>query len=330
MQTHYQPGKLVDHYKILRLLGRGPSSRVYLAQDLHNQQEVVLKFPIDDVTGGAAIFERYKREGEIGKLLDHPHIQRHLNQSEQRQEEYLVLEYLPGHTLREIMSEHVPQFFPPTKAIHLLLPICEALDYAHAHGVIHRDVKPENILLSDNGEVKLIDFGIAQLETKHRRRINFQILSAPIGTPAYMTPERLRGEPGDVRSDSYAVGVVLYELLCGRTPFEELDGFALVNEHISHDPPSILQWNPGLSPTLATVVMRAIRRDPDKRYATMQDLLHDLCHLDEVTPVDYIPDPPKVGGQYRQIIVIGSIILAVSLIIIAFGLFAQFIHNVAH
>jgi eukaryotic-like serine/threonine-protein kinase len=329
MYAYYQSGKQVDHYKILRLLGQGVSSRVYLAQDLQRQQEVVLKFPLDDLIGGAAIFERHKCEDEIGKLLDHPTLQRHLNQGEQRQQEYLVLEYLHGRTLRQVLHEQNNTHMDHAEAIHLLLPICEALVYAHAHGVIHRDIKPENLFLLDTGEVKLMDFGIALVKTKSRRRFTFRLLPSPIGTPAYMSPERLRGEEGDERADVYAIGVVLYELLCGRLPFEEPDAFAFINEHRSDDPPSILQWNPDLPPPLVTVVMRAIRREPEKRYASMQDLLHDLSHLDEVTPLDYLPDPPKLGGRYRYIIRIGFIILGVCLLIIAFGLLAQFVHQTA-
>jgi serine/threonine protein kinase len=321
----YQPGKQIDHYKILRLLGQGVTSRVYLAQDLDTRQEVVLKFPLDDIIGGAAIFARYKREGEIGQLLDYPILQRHLNQGELRQEEYLVLEYLHGRTLRQVIHEQSCAYMEPAEAIRLLHPICEALVYAHKRGVIHRDIKPENLFLLDTGEMKLIDFGIALLKTKSRRRFALRLFPSPIGTPTYMAPERLRGEDGDERADVYAVGVVLYELLCGRTPFQEQDEFAFINEHMSDDPPSILQWNPQLPPELVTVVMRAIRRDPEKRYASMQDLLHDLCHLDEVTPLDYLPDPPVWGGRYRYVIRIGLITLGIFLFIIAFGLLAQFV-----
>jgi serine/threonine-protein kinase len=107
----------------------------------------------------------------------------------------------------------------------------------------------------------------------------------------------------------------------------ERDGFALATEQVSHDPPSILQLNPHLSPALATVVMHAIRCDPEKRYATMHNLLYDLGHLDDVTPVEYIPDPPKPGGRYRQIIVLGLIILAICVLIVLFGVLAQFVHQ---
>ncbi len=328
MPTIYQPGQRIDHYEIIRLLGQGGASRVYLAQDRRVLQEVVLKFPHDDVIGGAAVFARYQREAEIGRLLNHPHIQRHLNQGEERSTEYLVLEYLRGQTLRAVMKKRAPALLPTGEVLHILLQVGDALAYAHEHGVIHRDIKPENIMLLENGDIKVFDFGIALLEGE--RHVRWRGFSSPIGTPDYMAPELLWGKPGSAQSDVYAVGIVLYELLCGRTPFEEHDGFEFITPHISHDPPGILEFNPALSPNLATVAMRAIRRDPGRRYASIRDLLHDLSHLDEVTAVNYIPDPPRIGGRYRQVIRIALIVLIVCLAIIAFGMFAQFAHHVVH
>ena len=325
MPTIYTTGKRIDHYQIMRPLGRGGASHVYLAQDWHALQEVVLKFPDDAVIGGAAVFERYKREAEIGRRLRHPYIQRHLNQDEQRSAEYLVLEYMRGRTLRMVVEKCAPGLLPTGDVLRMLIQVCSALAYAHEHGVIHRDIKPENIMLLENGEIKIFDFGIALLEEERYR--SWRGFSSPIGTPDYMAPERLLGECGDVRADIYAVAVVLYELLCGRTPFEEEDGFALITRHISHEPPCILQFNPILSPALATVVMRAIRRDPEKRYTCMQDMLYDLQHLDNVTVVDYIPDPPRIGGRYRQAIRLALIVLIVCLCIVAFGVLAQYAHH---
>jgi serine/threonine protein kinase len=324
MPILYRPGAKVDRYTIVRSLGQGAASRSYLAQDVVSQQEVVLKFPLDDLVGGAAIFARYTREREIGQRLTHPSIQRHVNQGEPRQAEYLALEYLPGRTLREAMHE---QALSQEEALTIVQSVCEALVYAHEHGVIHRDIKPDNILLLTNGEVRIIDFGIALLKTEPRRRRPFAMLSDPIGTPGYMSPERLRGEAGDERADIYAVGAMLYELLCGRTPFEDLDGFAIVNQQSAYDPPSILQLRPDLSPALATIVMRSIRRDPQKRYQTMQDLLDDLRHPDNVTPQDYYPDPPLLGGRYRQALLLLCIVFLICLAIIAFGMLAQLAHH---
>jgi eukaryotic-like serine/threonine-protein kinase len=325
MATLYTTGSRIDHYQILRQLGRGTASHVYLAQDWHALQEVVLKFPDDDVIGGAAVFERYKREAEIGGRLSHPSIQRHLHQGEQKSAEYLVLEYMRGRTLRDELQQRAPEMLPTEEVLHLLIQVCSGLAYAHEHGVIHRDIKPENIMLLEHGDSKIFDFGIALLEGE--RHSIWRGFSSPIGTPDYMAPERLLGEPGDQRADIYAVGVVLYELLCGRTPFEEQDGFALVTQHISHDPPSIVQFNALVSPALATIVMHAIRRDPDKRYACMQDLLYDLQHLDSVMVVSYSADPPRIGGRYLQVIRIALIVLTVCVCIVAFGVFAQFAHH---
>jgi len=230
-----------------------------------------------------------------------------------------------GRTLREVVEKRAPAILPTGEVLRILIQVCSALAHAHEQGVIHCDIKPENIMLLEDGNIKIFDFGIALLEGEHRR--TWRGFTSPIGTPDYMAPERLLGARGDRRADIYAVGVVLYELLCGRTPFEEKDGFAIITQHISHDPPSILQINAMLSPALATVVMRAIRRDPEKRYDCMQDLLYDLQHLDHVTAVTYIADPPRIGGRYRQVIRIALIVLVVCLCIVAFGLLAQFAHH---
>lgn len=303
-------------------------NRVYLARDLNNQQTVVLKFPNDDLIGNIAVFERYKRETEIGSRLQHPHIQHLLNNGEERREQYIVVEYIQGRTLREVLEEHADQPKPTSEAIRITLQLCAALDYAHKHGVFHRDIKPENVMMLENGDIKIIDFGIALLEGA--RRVTWRGLSSTVGTPDYMSPEQLRGERGTAGADIYAVGVMLYEMLCGHTPFEGENVFAIMNQHVSQDPPSILQCNPKLSPELATVVMHAIRRNPAKRYANIEEMMHDLQHLDEVTPVPYTPEASKTGGRYRQAIIITLVIIAICLTIIAFGVLAQLAHGGVH
>jgi eukaryotic-like serine/threonine-protein kinase len=324
MPPIYQPGQHIDHYTIVSLLGQGGASDVYRAHDQQSQQDVVLKFPHIDEIGSADVFACYQREAAIGKRLSHPLIQRHLNQEEERSAEYLVLEYLHGQTLREAMKRCAPERIPREKALRIVVQVAQALQYAHEQGVIHCDVKPENIFLQENDNVVLCDFGIARwVSGRSLFRFGF---TSPLGTPAYMAPELLWGKRGSVRSDIYAVGVVLYELLCGRTPFEEHNTFEFLSQHISHDPPSILIWNLALSPGLATVVMRAIRRDPRKRYASMHGLLDDLEHLEDATPIDYLPDPPLAGGRYRQAWRIALLILAILLCIVAFGFLAQFAH----
>lgn len=322
MLTTHPPGEKIDHYEVIRMLGHGGMSHVYLARDLLNEQEVVLKFPNDDLLGNVAIFERYKREAEAGTRLNHPHIQHLLNMDEKRREHYLVVEYIKGRTLRAFLEDNAPNPVPPAAALRIIIQLAEALAYAHERGVFHRDIKPENIMMLDNGDIKIIDFGVALLEGA--RRVTWRGLSGTVGTPDYMAPEQLRGERGTASSDVYAVGVVLYEMLCGHPPFEGENVFAVMNQHVSQDPPPILQSNPTLSPSLATIVMRAIRRDPEKRYKHIENLLHDLRNLDEVAPVQYKPEAPKAHGIGRQVIFVTLITLAIIIAIIALGFLVQY------
>ncbi len=324
MPTTYTQGSKIDHYEIIRMLGHGGMNHVYHARDTLNNQNVVLKIPSEDLIGNIAVFERYQREAEVGNRLNHPHIQHLLNLNEKRSEHYLVVEYIQGCTLRTLLEECAPEPLPTAQALKIAVQVCDALAYAHEHGVFHRDIKPENIMIQENGDVKIIDFGIALLQGA--RRVTWRGLSGTVGTPDYMSPEQLRGERGSESSDIYSVGVVLYEMLCGRTPFEGENIFAIINQHISQDPPSILEFNPNLSPELATVVMHAIRRNPEKRYKCMRDMLHDLRNLSEVQPVKYQPDAPVSDGNRRMVIQATLIIIAILLVIIAFGFFAQFMH----
>jgi len=328
MPVTYTPGEVVDHYEIMRMLGEGGMNRVYLARDVIADRLVVLKFPNDDLIGNVAVFERYRRETEIGSRLNHPHIQHSLNDGEERRERYLVVEFVEGRSLRKVLDERAPNPLPPDEAIRITLQVCDALAYCHKHGVFHRDIKPENIMVLDNGDIKIIDFGIALLEGA--RRVTWRGLSSTVGTPDYMAPEQLQGQRGSATSDVYAVGCVLYEMLCGRIPFEGENIFAVLNQHVMQDPPSILHFNPDLSPALATVVMRAIRRDPEKRYGSMDAMAHDLRHLESVSPVPYRPDAPKFGGRYRQAILVTLLIIAICLAIIAIGILAQFAHSAVH
>ncbi len=328
MTTAYTPGAQVDHYDIIRLLGHGGMNRVYLARDVSNQQEVVLKFPNDALIGNIAVFERYKREAEIGNRLHHPYVQHLLNTDEKRSQEYLVVEYIKGQNLRTVLEEHAPNPLPVAEAVRITLQICDAMLYCHEQGIFHRDIKPENIMMQEDGNIKIIDFGIALLEGA--RRVTWRGLSGTVGTPDYMSPEQLKGERGMAGSDIYAVGVMLYEMLCGQTPFEGENIFAIMNQHVSQDPPSILLRNPQVSPALATVVMRAIRRDQDKRYRSVSNFLHDLRNLEEVKPVPYEPEAPRLNKSGRTAITATLLIIAICLLIIALGFLVQFVHTIGH
>jgi len=325
MTTTYTSGTRVDHYEIIRLLGYGGMNYVYLAYDVTNQQKVVLKFPKADLLSDSAVFERYRRESMIGNRVHHPNVQEVFNADEKRSAEYLVAEYIQGRTLRSLLEEYAPDLLPVTEAINITIQICDALACCHDKGVIHRDIKPENIMIRDDGVIKIIDFGIALLEGA--RRVTWRGLSGTVGTPDYMSPEQLKGERGTASSDIYAVGVMLYEMLCGHPPFEGENIFAIMNLHVSQDPPSILNANPNISPELATVVMRAIRRDPDKRYKSMKELIHDLHNLEEVKAVPYEPEAPTLNRTSRIVIAGILIMIAICLVIVSVGFLVQVIQH---
>jgi len=332
MPVFLQPGLAIDHYCIQRLLSGQGANQVYLALDETTQREVVLKFPNDDLIGGAEIYERYQREKRIGRLLEHPALQHHLNQDERRSADYIVLEYIHGSSLREWLRTRPTPVLPPQEAVNLLIALCEILLAVHKQGVIHLDLKPENILLTEHPHCDppytctVMDFSIANIVNEKRPWIWRR--NTPVGTPEYMSPEQLRGERASQANDVYALGVILYELLCGRTPFKEEDGFTLINDHISHDPPSILDFNPTLPPALATIVMRAIRRDPEQRYPDVITLLTGLRHWQEMTPEPYTPAPPLFVGRYRQVLRIALIIVSICIILLIIGLLAQMAHHV--
>jgi eukaryotic-like serine/threonine-protein kinase len=328
MTAVYTSSSQIDHYKIIRQLGRGGMSRVYLALDTRNQQQVVLKFPNDDLIGDITVYERYKREAEIGHRVKHPHVLRLLNPDEHHSDEYLVMEYVHGQTLRELLEEHNSQPLPVSEALHIILQICDALVFCHEQGIFHRDIKPENILVQDDGNIKIIDFGIARLEGA--RRVTWRGLTCMTGTPDYMSPERLKGERGAGACDMYAVGILLYEMLSGRTPFDGENVFAVMNKHMRMDPPSILDFNQSLSPELATVIMKAIRRDQKKRFQSLREMQHALQNLHEVQPVSYEPDAPHPHHARQEVFMVTWIVLTIFAVMISLGVFAQLAHSILH
>ncbi len=166
-------------------------------------------------------FERFQREEEIGKKLDHPGVMKVIP-NDDRHDPYIVMEWVPGRLLREIIAE--TRKMPPERAIKIVVQICKALDHIHSHGVIHRDLKPENIMVDEHDNIKIIDFGISA--NIGARRITFAKLTDTMGTPDYISPEQVKGGRGDARSDVYAVGVMLYEMLTGSGSLHRLQSLS--------------------------------------------------------------------------------------------------------
>jgi eukaryotic-like serine/threonine-protein kinase len=275
--TVLEAGDLLDHYRVDALVARGGMSTLYRATDLRNGRQVALKVPHAEMEADPVLVERFQREQQIGQELDHPGIVKTYD-GEERSRLYMVIEWVDGRLLRSILNEE--HKLPIERAVSIALGICDALDYMHKHGVVHRDLKPENIMVGAENRIKLIDFGIAMKEDA--RRLTFTEISPTLGTPDYIAPEQVKGQRGDQRSDIYALGVMLYEMLAGEPPFTGPNPLAVMNERVLTDPQPVRRLNPDVSAQLQEILYRALERDPRHRYATAAEMAWELEHQEQV------------------------------------------------
>jgi len=275
--TSLHPGDQLDHYRLENLVARSGMASIYKATDLENERTVAIKIPHPEVEADPLFYDRFKREEEIGKKLDHPGVMRVYADAD-RSRVYMVMEWVEGKLLRQILIEQ--KKLPIERAIRITLGICEALEYIHGKGVVHRDLKPENIMVDANDRVKLIDFGIAG--SVGMRRLTFAKLTHAMGTPDYISPEQVKSKRGDARSDIYALGVMLYEMLTGEVPFHGPNAFAIMNDRLLNNPIPPRELNPEISPQLQEIIYRALERKPENRYASIREFAHDLRNQAQV------------------------------------------------
>jgi eukaryotic-like serine/threonine-protein kinase len=272
-----RPGDQLDNYRIDAIAARSGMATIFRGTDLRTGQPVAIKVPHPELESDPVLFDRFHREEEIGKALNHPAIMR-VFAEDGRSQLYMVMEWVDGRLLREILNEE--KKLAPERAVKITLGVCQALDYIHGHGVVHRDLKPENIMVDANDNVKLIDFGIAA--QAGARRLTFAKLSNVMGTPEYISPEQVKGKRGDGRSDIYALGVMLYEMVAGKEPFHGPNPFAIMNDRLLNNPMPPREIDPSISPQLQEIIYRALERDPKNRYATAREFAWDLEHQDQV------------------------------------------------
>src|SRR5687768_7684928 len=260
-------------YEILDKLGEGAMGVVYRARDTAIGRIVALKMLSAELGAEEELHQRFQREAEAVGRLNHPNIVTVYDLGRADGQLYMAMELLEGDDLRTLIDRKVE--VPVADRVRILIQICEGLHYAHSHGVIHRDVKPANILVSAAGRVKLLDFGLARVAT----RATITRRGVIVGTPDYMAPEQASGKTVDRRSDMFSAGAVFYEFLTGDKPFKGKTLHAVLYQIIQEAPEPLLTTNPELPVRLGAVVHGMLRKEPEKRFATMEEVALELVAI---------------------------------------------------
>lgn len=258
-------------YRVVSRLARGGMSTVYLATDTRLDRPVALKILYPHLAADSFFLERFEREAKSAARLSHPHVVGVLDQGYDGDVAYLAMEYVPGHTLRDTLNEKAP--LTPRLALALLDPVVEGLSAAHQAGLVHRDVKPENVLMSSDGRIKIGDFGLSRASSAGNSTATL------IGTVAYIAPELVSNGAADARSDIYSVGIMLFEMLTGRQPFIGESPIQIAYQHVNSTVPLPSTLVPGLAADLDELVQWCTARDPERRPHSAGDLLGELRHI---------------------------------------------------
>jgi serine/threonine protein kinase/dienelactone hydrolase len=273
-------GRTISHYQVLEKLGAGGMGEVFLAEDTSLHRKVALKFLPPQMQRDESARKRFLREAHSAAALDHPFICSIHAVSESEGKDFIVMEYVDGETLRDKLAKEP---LPLKEALQIAVEVSEALEAAHGKGIVHRDIKPANIMLTQTGHAKVMDFGLAKqlipsggIESQEETLTALTRTGTTLGTLAYMSPEQLRGETVDARSDIFSFGVVLYEMLAAVHPFRKKTGMDTASAILTSSPPALDQLRPDVSPDLKRIVTQALEKDPESRYSSAQELHRDL------------------------------------------------------
>ena len=264
-------GKVVHDYELVEKLGRGGMATVYkgVRRGAPEEAPVAVKLVHSHLAEDEEFQKRFHRESLISNELRHKNIVTVLHASEERNRYYIILELIEGSSLRELIPE---KGLSPADGLSLLIQVTEALFHAHKYGIIHRDVKPDNVLVRNDGVVKLSDFGLA----RSHQYTTVTATGAIIGTPAYMAPEQVKSEPLTELSDQYSLGVLAFHLFTGRLPFQDEDMMNLMVAHARREPPVPSSINPDLSAELEAVILRMMAKEPAERYPNLGLVLEEF------------------------------------------------------
>ncbi|MFI9380902.1 Stk1 family PASTA domain-containing Ser/Thr kinase [Kutzneria sp. NPDC052558] len=273
------PRLLSNRYELGETLGYGGMSEVHKGRDVRLGRDVAVKVLRADLARDPQFQERFRREAQNAAALNHPAIVAVYDTGETKTEygplPYIVMEYVDGRTLRDIVKTQGP--LSGKRAMEVMADVCAALDFSHRHGIIHRDVKPANIMITKTGAVKVMDFGIAR--AIHDGQAAVTQTAAVIGTAQYLSPEQARGEAVDARSDVYAAGCVLFELMTGQPPFTGDSPVAVAYQHVREEPPAPSSVNPQVTPALDSIVLKAMAKGPANRYQSAAEMRADLVRV---------------------------------------------------
>jgi len=326
-QMQFGVGQIVDERYVVRSFwGRSGMWESYRAVDRTTNQLVLLKVPQVKTAGDLTALNGFRHEVQIGTLLDHSGIQRLLSgpPSKPMRWPYLVMEYVEGETLRSYL--HDGGILTVDEVMRIGAELASVLSYIHQQGVVQGGITPDHVLLGVDGTVKLTDFTLARL----RRACDLLSIQSPRppGTVDYMAPEQLRGRSCDPRTDVYALGVVLYQLLAGRLPYPTRDALEVMYARENLDLPLIRRLRPDVPPALEAIVYRALRQRPEQRYQSMAELHHDLTHLETVVIPVYVRGslPPGKPSDWPASRIIPLILFAFALLGII-GVLAEVVHR---
>jgi serine/threonine-protein kinase len=285
-----QPRLLGGRYQVGELLGYGGMAEVHRGRDLRLGRDVAIKTLRHDLARDATFQLRFRREAQNAASLNHPAIVAVYDTGEERgpageELPYIVMEFVNGRTLKEVLAAEGRLM--PRRALEIVSDICSAIEFSHRHGIIHRDIKPGNVMLTQTGQVKVMDFGIARALASGATTMTQT--SAVIGTAQYLSPEQARGEAVDARSDVYATGCVLFELLCGHPPFVGDNPVSVAYQHVREDPRPPSSSNRDVTPDIDAVVLKALAKNPLNRYQSAAEMRADTMRAAAGRPVSAPP-----------------------------------------